>query len=132
MLFVAVVFGFTTSFSMLSVQNLLVLGIIVISTILFDILAGIVGARYGGANMQSLFAGFAGLIIGTFLIPLPIIGSVLGFFLGIYISELSQHHKNKKAWTAAIGGALGTLTGVAGNVIMSVVFIVTFIIFALN
>ncbi len=132
MLFVAAVFGFATTFSLLTVNNLLILGIIVIAAILFDIGAGIIGARYGGANMLSLLGGFFGLIVGTFIIPLPIFGSVLGFFLGIYITELSQHHKSKKAWKAAIGGVLGTLTGVAGNIVMAVVFIITFVIFALN
>ncbi len=132
LLFVSVVFGFVTHFELLTQHNLLVLGSVVVIAMLFDISAGILGARFGGANTKSLLGGALGFIVGTFIIPLPILGSILGFFLGIYISELSQHHKSKKAWRAALGGMLGTLTGVAGNVIASIIFIVAFIIFALN
>lgn len=51
-----------------------------------EFMAGALGARKGGASKQGMFGallgGFGGTIVGTFLIPVPIVGSLIGAIVG--------------------------------------------------
>ncbi len=132
MFFVTVIYGFVDSFTHLTTNNLIALGIILVVSVVVDIVAGLIGAKHGGANKKSLLIGLAGMIVGTFIIPIPIIGSFIGFFLGIFIGEHIQKRSNKRAIKAATAGVVGAMAGSIINVIISIAFVVTFIFLALN
>lgn len=98
-------------------------------SIVVDHLAGVLGAKYGGAHGKSLLWGLAGSVIGTFIAPL--LGSLAGLFIGVAIGEFRVGRTKNKALTSASGALLGSLAGIGVNVGLAVAFIILFISFAL-
>ena len=129
MFVIAAVYDVTTNFSVISVEQLIALGIIAALSIIVHQIAPIFGAKIGGARWKSLLWGALGAFIGTFILS-PFIGSLLGLFLGIFISEIVIEEKSEeKAWQSAKGALFGAISGIAINVFLSVVFLITFVCF---
>jgi len=91
-----------------------------------EFLAGAAGAKAGGASRRgtvgALIGGFAGGIVGTFLIPIPLIGTLTGAALGAgggaLIGEISRPGVSlsqtfKPATGAAAGRVAGTIAKLA-------------------
>ncbi len=86
---------------------------------LIELTAGAVGAKkFGGTKRGSLGAlggGVFGAVFGTFLIPIPIIGTiagaVIGAFSGATLLELTNGRPKHEAVRAGQGAALGHITG---------------------
>ncbi len=84
-----------------------------------DILAGMKGAQKAGASRAAswgaLIGGFCGLLIFTPLIPIPILGSVLGglvgCFGGAFVAERHGHGDAAKSARVGLGAAIGRLVG---------------------
>ncbi len=132
MLMVTLVFGLIDHFTHLTLGNLGILAAVAAVGMLLDLFSGIAGAKWGGAHWSSLLYGLGGLIIGTIAIPVPIIGSVAGLFLGILFAELYKTSNMKKARRAALGGVAGSVVGMAGNVVAGVALLALFVVFAWN
>ena len=132
MLLIAICFGFYDHFVHLTSMDIVVLASLVIVAMAADMISGIAGAKWGGATWQSLIWGLVGLVLGSFLIPVPIVGSLIGMFLGILGSEWYRTKDLKKAHKAAVGSFAGTVAGTIIKGIAAVVFLILFIIFAIN
>jgi uncharacterized protein YqgC (DUF456 family) len=128
LLAVAAIFATLDGFTHLTVENFIVLVGLFLLSILVDWSAGVLGAKFGGAGWRSLFWGIGGAVIGTILL-FPF-GAIAGLFLGVLGSELSKHHDAQRALRAASGALIGTVAGVAINVILAIAFVTLFIIFA--
>lgn len=80
------------------------------------------GAKTTGASWRTLLVGFIGGIAGTFLIPIPILGTILGYAGGLVLSEYVRQGEMRPALRAAFGGMVGwgvsTAVQLAGGVIM--------------
>ncbi|KKU70749.1 MAG: hypothetical protein UX94_C0001G0038 [Parcubacteria group bacterium GW2011_GWA2_47_21] len=129
MFVVAIVFGFIDGWQHVTLANFGILGLIVAFAVLIDHLAGLLGAKYGGASKKALAGGLAGLLTGTAL--LPPFGGFLGLFLAVFFIELINHRREKSAFRAALGALIGSATGVAANVFLAFLFIVLFLLFSL-
>lgn len=127
MFILAVVYGFIDKWQHLTVSNIIVLLVIALASLAIDYFSGILGAKYGGASGKSMLYGMLGLLVG--LVIFPPFGGIIGLFLGIVISELVLHGNNKRAIKAATGGLLGTLAGMAVNLILALTFLGLFIAF---
>lgn len=132
MLSVAAVYGIIDRFTTLSYTEMGILGAVAFAAILIDFISGAIGAKWGGAHLSSIFAGFAGMVTGTFFIPIPIFGSIVGLVGGIFIAEYARKKNLRAAERAAIGGLIGAIFGTTGNVIASIAFLVLFIVFVFN
>jgi len=132
MLTIALIFGVIDDFIHLTLTNLAVLALLMIVAMIIDLSSGLLGARWGGASIKSLWYGFLGLVVGTIAIPIPVVGSLAGLFLGILIAEWYRTRDMKKAQKAALGGFAGSLVGMAINVTAALAFIISFVVFALN
>ena len=80
MFFVALVFAIVDGFAHFSSTDLIILGVVVALAMIADFIAGFVGARKGGANTKSLIGGMIGLVVGSFIIPIPVLGTFAGFY----------------------------------------------------
>lgn len=127
MFVVALAFAIYDGFTALSVKELVVLLGITLVSIIIDHTSGLLGAKYGGAHTKSLLWGIAGSIAGTFVAPA--LGTWIGLFLGVLIAELYYKKTGDKAIKAAGSALLGSLAGVAGNVVLALAFIAVFVIF---
>ncbi len=122
MFLVVVGFSFVDHFKHFTGLDILIFGIITAVAMLVDFFSGILGAKWGGAHWTSLFSGFAGLLLGSFFIPIPILGSMIGMFLGVLISELYRTKNVTNAGKAAAGSFLGSVVGMVVNIFCALLF----------
>lgn len=104
------------------VQSLAVAVSAAVAGEVLEFIAGAMGARAGGASRAgmagSLIGGFVGVVLGTFMIPVPLIGSIIGALAGVVLGavagEMLFHGRTigdtvRPAAGAAIGRVLGSL-----------------------
>lgn len=132
MLTIALIYGILDHFTHLTLGNLGILATLMVISMIIELSSGLIGARWGGASRKSLLYGFVGMIVGTVAIPVPIVGSLAGLFIGILVAEWYRTADMKKAQKAATGGFIGSIVGMAVNVTAALAFIISFVIFALN
>jgi uncharacterized protein YqgC (DUF456 family) len=127
MFLVALTYGAITSFTQLTGSEIGILAIIAVVSIAVDYLGGVLGAKYSGASAKALAGGFLGMLVGLFLIP-PF-GGLLGLFFGVLIVEIriKNHHQ---ALRAATGSLIGSLAGIVINLLLAIVFLTLFLVFA--
>ena len=91
---------------------------------LMDLAAGALGAKKGGASRRGVIGAFVGglggALVGTFLIPIPLIGTLLGAlggtFAGALFGEMNDPENKKTADEALKPAAAATLGRVLGTV----------------
>jgi uncharacterized protein len=104
----------------------LVLGILsalTLLSLLFDFLAGMVGAQKMGATWRGVTGAVVGGIIGLFF-SLP--GILLGPFLGAMVFELLGGREIRPAAKAGVGATIGLLAGIVGRFATGVVMMLLF------
>jgi uncharacterized protein YqgC (DUF456 family) len=124
-LVLAAAVGHRLYFGHASVSNL-VLGILVALTLislLFDFLAGMLGAKKFGATWRGMTGAVIGGMIGLFF-SLP--GMILGPFLGAMLFEMLGAKEFKKAAHAGLGATVGLLLGIVGKFSICVVMMILF------
>ncbi len=65
------------------------------------------GAKTTGASWRTLIVGFIGAIAGTFFIPIPLLGTILGYAGGLILAEYVRLREWRPALKAAVGGVVG-------------------------
>lgn len=126
---VAAIFGAIDGFVHLTFANFAILAGIFGASILVDWSAGLLGAKLGGAAWKSVVFGALGAFVGFFI--LPPFGILPGLFAGVLLGELHRRRSAPAALRAAGGALIGTLTGIALNVVLALSFIALFVWFAL-
>ena len=82
-----------------------------------------VGAKTTGASWRTLVVGFIGAIAGTFLIPIPLLGTILGYAGGLILAEYVRLNQWRPALKAAFGGVVGWGVSTAVELIGAVMMI---------
>ncbi len=117
--------GHRLYFGATSASNL-VLGILVALTLVslvFDFLAGMLGAKKFGATWRGMTGAVIGGIVGLFF-NLP--GIILGPFIGATLFEMLGDKEFKKAAHAGLGATVGLLLGIVGKFSICVVMMILF------
>lgn len=103
--------------------SLAVLGTLTAIGMLADFIAGILGAKAGGASRQALWGAFWGSVFGMFLgIVGLIIGPLLGAAIGEYIARRDAFQAGKAGLATFIGLLLGTAAKLGCALAMLLVF----------
>jgi uncharacterized protein len=93
---------------------LAVLGIAVLGEVL-EFVAGAVGTKQAGGSRGGAFGALAGGLIGaaagTFVIPIPVIGSLLGACGGAFLGALSMELAGGREMEPAVRSGLGAGVG---------------------
>ncbi len=80
------------------------------------------GAKTTGASWRTLVVGFVGAIAGTFLLPIPLVGTIVGYAAGLLLSEYVRLGELRPAMKAAFGGLVGwgvsTAVELVGGIMM--------------
>lgn len=126
MFLLTVAFAALGRFETLSGSDLIIFAVIAIITVVIDYSSGIIGAKFGGASKKALIAGMVGLLIG--LVVFPPLGAFIGLFVGIFLAEVVQFRDHLRAIKAASYSLAAVLTGALVNMILAVVFFVTFLL----
>jgi uncharacterized protein YqgC (DUF456 family) len=117
--------GHRLYFGQASISNpvLIILIILTLVSVMFDFLAGMLGANKFGATWRGATGAVLGGIVGLFFgIP----GIILGPFVGATLLELLGGREFEKAAKAGLGATLGLFAGIVGKFSIGVVMILLF------
>jgi uncharacterized protein len=114
---------------MFSVWTLGVVFVLALISEVLEFMAGAVGTKKAGGSQgaawAAMFGGIAGAIGGTFLIPVPVVGSLLGAILGAAgaaaLAELAMGREMGAAAMSGAGAGAGTLAGAIVKLMFGVV-----------
>jgi uncharacterized protein YqgC (DUF456 family) len=123
MLLIAICFSIYDQFVHVTGTDLAILSGIVAVVMLVDFFSGVAGAKWGGAHWSSILSGLIGLVFGSVLIPLPIIGSLIGMFIAILATEWHRTRNIRQANKAAMGSLAGTLIGTVIKAAGAIIFV---------
>jgi uncharacterized protein len=125
---------------MFSVWTLVAICSVAAAGEVLELLGAALGARKGGAGRRgaaaALAGGFIGAVAGTFLIPVPVLGSLVGSCagacLGAWVVELSSGRDFRASAQAGVGAGVGRALGAivklaAGILLWLVIAIAAFV-----
>lgn len=67
----------------------------------------VLGASSTGASGRDILVGFIGAIAGTFFIPIPVLGTIIGYGAGLLLSGYLRVRDWRKTIKATFGGVVG-------------------------
>ena len=103
--------------------TLIALAVLALAGELIEFFSGMVGARKAGASWRASIAGIfgaiAGAAVGTFLFPVPIVGTILGACLGVgltvWLAEVWRGEQLEPSLRRGLGAGMGELVGITGK-----------------
>lgn len=117
-------YGFVTGFAELTPTHLAYFGVAAGLSLAVDWSSGLLGAKLGGASRTSVLWGLAGMVLGFFAAP-PV-GMVVGLFLGVLISELTQKRPGSNPLKSATASLVASGIGMVINATIAVAYVVAF------
>ena len=110
-------------FQKIPVWVVVFLAVIATLSIVFDFVAGSVGAKRYGASKAAVWGAFIGTIIGLFFgIP----GIILGPFVGAVIGQIASGSRVEHAARVGVGAWIGLLIGTAIKLAVAFMMLGTF------
>lgn len=94
----------------------IVLGVLAIVASVVDNVAGILGARYGGASAWGLFGATVGALVG---LAFGLVGLILGPAIGALVFEYIKNPNIKRAAGAGAGSMAGFLVGAVAKYVFT-------------
>jgi len=93
---------------------------------IFEMVSGAAGAKKFGGTKWGALGALTGSLVGLFFLPL---GLLLGPLIGAFTFEILIARKHPKpAAVSGVGSVVGTLTGMAFNLVMGVVMVAWFLV----
>lgn len=108
--------------------TLIVLVVLALVGELLEFLAGFAGARRSGSSWWGSLAGIGGAMVGavagTMLIPLPLVGTLMGAGIGAFAgTAIVERHRGQgvhESLKRGAGASVGQLLGIFGKLLMGV------------
>jgi uncharacterized protein YqgC (DUF456 family) len=125
-------YGQLTDWQAVTLSTLLLLAVIAVIGEILELFTSAVVARKAGGSRRAAWGGLVGGMLGmfclSFVLPIPIVGSmagaIVGCFLGAAVAEFSVRnhlaHGTRVGFFAALGMAMGTAAKVGLALVMSV------------
>src|SRR5215210_2427063 len=85
---ISLVYGILTNFQHLTVLSMIVITLLMLVATSKDIWMPLVGMKSYGVSCSSSFGMMVGGLVGTFSIPIPILGTLIGAIIGAVLLEL--------------------------------------------
>jgi uncharacterized protein len=114
----AVLAAWMTGFRELSLNPLIIVGLLTALAIAIDYVAGIVGAQKYGASKSGIWGSIIGSLFGLFFFP-PF-GFLIGALAGAVIAEMLIGRKLEEAVKSGFGVLVGTFGGMVAKVFITV------------
>jgi uncharacterized protein YqgC (DUF456 family) len=112
------VYGFGFNFEPFTPLFLIIQALLLISLFIIDYAGNAYAIKKKGGSKAAIWGSTIGLIIGPFVIPIPVANILIGPFLGAVLAEMIFHKKGLKA-SIAIG--IGTVLAFVGTTLIKVV-----------
>jgi len=115
--------------SVFSIYTLIAILVLAVLGELVEFSAGMIGARKSGASwpgsIAALFGAVTGAVLGTFLIPIPFFGTLLGACLGaglcVWGMEFSRGKKAEHSLRYAVGAGIGEFFGIISKFVLAII-----------
>lgn len=118
-------YAWVTDFAIITPGMFAILTVIALVTGTADLWLPLLGAKKTGASRRAIALGVVGGIAGTFVIPL--LGTVIGYAVGVLLGEYLKHRDLPLAWRASLGGVAGwgvaTAVQLGGALLMTLMFV---------
>jgi len=111
-----VLYGWSTSFTVISLKVIVLFGILTLGGILFDYLASFVSAKKFNVSKAGTWGLIIGGVVGFLLLNL--IGLIVGQFLGIMVGEIMSGKNLRTSLKSGTASLVGYLLSVMVNVII--------------
>ena len=116
-----------------SIYTLVAIVVLAVLGELAEFSAGLIGAKKTGASwlgsVAALFGAVIGAVFGTFLIAIPLFGTVLGACigagLGVWGLEVCRGRKMEQSVRYAVGAGLGEFFGITSKLLLGIVIWLT-------
>lgn len=131
----ALAYAWWTAWQQFSLTMVCILGGIALIGEGIELVASVYAARRAGATRQAgwgaIIGGFLGMLFLSFLVPIPLIGTMVGALVGCFagalVAEMAMQkklaHGAKVGVFAALGFVLGTATKLALAMVMAIVIL---------
>jgi uncharacterized protein YqgC (DUF456 family) len=129
---VGIVYGILTGWQRITPLAALIMTLLMLVGVTADYWRPLLGAKTTGMGCRTSLGSFAGGFLGTFLIPIPLIGTVIGLVAGALLMELAQFGDLKKAMGAGRAALNQFAIGYALNIGISVGIFVVYVISVLT
>jgi hypothetical protein len=112
-----------------SIYTLIAIAALAILGELFEFFAGMIGAKKSGASwpgsIGALLGAVTGAVLGTFLIPIPFFGTLLGACLGaglcVWGLEFARGKKAEDSIRYGVGAGLGEFFGITSKFALGII-----------
>ncbi len=125
--FTVIVYAWRTGFESIGWASISIITIIALITGLSNLWLPLLGAKKIGAARMAIFLGVIGAILGTFIIPIPLLGTVIGYAIGVFLGEYLKQRDLRLALRASFGGVAGwgiaTVVEIGGALLILIIFI---------
>jgi uncharacterized protein YqgC (DUF456 family) len=112
------IYGFAFSFDPFTPLFLTIQVLLFISLFIVDYAGNAFAIKKKGGSKAAMWGSTIGLIVGPFVIPIPVANILIGPFLGAVLAELIFHRKGLKA-SVSIG--IGTVLAFVGTTIIKLI-----------
>lgn len=106
----------------------LLITLIAVVTGTADLWLPLLGAKVSGVSWQALLYGTLGAIVGTFFLPIPVVGTIAGYILGLFFGEYQKHKDwelaRKAGWRGLASWGVATAVQLGGGILMLLIFVV--------
>ena len=113
-------------FEVITIWQFLFITLIVLVAGTSDLWLPIFGTQKAGAAKRTIITGMIGAIAGSILIPVPIVGTLVGYAVGILLGEYHKRRDWDQAWRASKGGLAGwgiaTVVQLVGGILIITIF----------
>jgi hypothetical protein len=119
-------------FDVISIGMFLFITLIVLIAGTSDLWLPIFGAQKAGAAKRTIITGLIGAIVGSLVIPIPIVGTLVGYAVGILLGEYHKRRDWNQAWIASKGGLTGwgiaTVIQLVAGILVILIFMWTIVL----
>ncbi|MBI1279445.1 MAG: DUF456 family protein [Anaerolineaceae bacterium] len=125
---VGIVYGLVTGWTRITPAAAVVMTLLMIVGITADYWRPLLGAKTTGMGCRTSLGSFAGGIIGTFLIPIPLVGTVIGLVAGALVMEFIQFRDLAKAMSAGRSALKQFALGYALTIGLSIAIFAVYVV----
>lgn len=125
---VAIIFGVSEGFHRITPLAGISMTFLMIAGVGSDLWLPLLGIKTGGVTCLGAVGSFIGGLIGTFLIPIPLLGTLIGCVIGALALEMLRYRELRKALQAGQSAAKMFILGYVLEIIASIGIFVIYLI----
>ncbi len=125
---IALIAGLIDGFQQISIGALILMTIIMAVSQLSDLWLPLFGVKTGGLSCAAALGSLVGGLIGTFLIPIPLLGTLIGTVAGALLVEYIQRGQMEPAMRAGEQAARLFAVGYAIRIFSSLAIVIVYVV----